>query len=222
MINSDIRAGIFVDAANVHVSANATFNRNLDYDKLLKFSVSDCRNPSNSHRLYRAIVYAVRHGDMDRWCSALHHMGYEIKVKDVTRYQNGRTKADWDIEICMDVVRMIDLIDMVVLVTGDGDVVPLVKWCQSKGKIVRIISVDNHTSRLLKDEADIYTPINDGLLLPAAVKATPRDTNATNHAPKTERATDQPNRTTGDGVNISKEEILSIEQDISEFEEKNV
>ena len=50
MINSDIRAGIFVDAANVHASANAVFNRNLDYDKLLKFSVSDYeRTRLNEH-----------------------------------------------------------------------------------------------------------------------------------------------------------------------------
>lgn len=158
----DYRVGVFVDAANTYICTAKTFNnRKIDYRKMMDFVIG-------KNNLMRAIIYAVKHGedkDMSKWCKALNRIGFEVRFKEVSRYGDGNSKADWDVDICMDVVRMINRLDMVVIVSGDGDFVPLVRWCKEQGCIVRIVGVEQSTARKLKEEADIFTPITGAVLM---------------------------------------------------------
>jgi uncharacterized LabA/DUF88 family protein len=173
MPRRDLRVGVFVDAANVHACAWDKFKRRVDYRKLLEFAVG-------RHNLYRALVYAVEHGDrMDSWTVSLESFGYEVSSKKPTRYSDGRTKADWDMELAVDVFRMLDSIDMVVIISGDGDFIPLVRLCQSRGKIVRVIGVEDSTNSELKTIVDAYDPISADILMPEREKPVSRPSTRT-------------------------------------------
>ncbi|MHA2404449.1 MAG: LabA-like NYN domain-containing protein [Candidatus Kariarchaeaceae archaeon] len=169
MIKRNWRVGVFVDVANTHICTTSVWrDKKVDYNKLLEWAVGD-------HTLVRAIVYAVKHVDpnnpmaekkMDKWAEAIHMMGYEVKMKEPTRYANS-SKADWDITMAIDIVRMIDMVDLVVLVSGDGDFEEVVRYCQERGRLVRVIGVNSSTSHKLKSQANIYTPVSEHILMGA-------------------------------------------------------
>lgn len=160
----DFRIGVYVDVANIHAAINEYFKHKLDYQKLINHAL---KNPNGGdYKLFRAIVYAVKFGDeIDKWISSISKFGFEARYKEPTSLPGGKRKADWDIGICMDIVRTLELIDMVVLVSGDGDFIPLVQWCQDRGRIVKVYGVERSTSRKLIDACDVFQPIDSRFFL---------------------------------------------------------
>jgi len=155
-----LRVGVFVDIANVHASARNVFGHGIDYEKLLNVAVS-------GNVLYRAIMYAVRHGEkMDGWTKAMNHIGFEVREKEPIPREGRSSKANWDIGICMDVLRMVSSssIDLVVLVSGDGDFEELITRCHEFGKLVRVFSVGACTSHLLINACDDFIPVDANVL----------------------------------------------------------
>ena len=148
------RVGVFVDNVNLHVACREHFGGTLNHALLLKRAVDD-------NELFRAIAYGVRLGDgIDRWRVALEKFGYEIKEKPPKDH-----KADWDAAIVVDVWRIVNQVDMVVIVSGDGDFVPLVKHCQDLGRIVKVMGVLGCTAQALIEAADEFVPVTEELLL---------------------------------------------------------
>ena len=156
-----LRTGIFVDGSNINLSVQHTLGGRLDYRKLMEFALGEfC--------LFRAVVYAARIGDkMEGWAAAVQDCGFEVRIKDPVTFPDGTHKADWDVGLVMDVVRMIDSIDVLVLVSGDGDFMPLVRWAQDRGKIVHVIAVTRNANAQLTELADEFKPIEPHLLLDA-------------------------------------------------------
>ena len=156
----DIRVGIFVDVANIHAAVSEYMSSKLDYKKLMDHILA------NKYKLFRAIAYAVKFSDdIDNWIHTVGGFGYEVKSKEPTELPGGRRKANWDIDLCLDVVEMIELIDMIVLVSGDGDFVRLVRWCQHKGRIVKVYGVEGSVSRSLIEICNQFVPIGPNFLL---------------------------------------------------------
>jgi uncharacterized LabA/DUF88 family protein len=148
------RTGVFVDNVNLYVACRDQFGRTPNHAVILKTALAD-------NVLFRAIAYGVRLNDgIERWRAALERFGYEVREKEP---HNG--KADWDVDMVVDVWRMIDNIDMVVLVSGDGDFTALIHRCHELGKIVRVIGVDGRTSGLLVEACDEFVPITEDMLL---------------------------------------------------------
>lgn len=155
------RTLVLVDNVNLYVSCKTAFHGTPDHEKLLLLARAG--NP-----LYRARVYGVRHSDekMDRWTEAIRATGFEVLEKPVIHRSDGTSKADWDVEICMDAWRMLDQYDMLVLVTGDGDFADLVRRCRKElGKVVRAIGVERSTAQVLIDEVDEFIPFTRDMLL---------------------------------------------------------
>ena len=225
----DLKVGVFVDAANIYASCGTAFNRKIDYEKLLAFAVGE-------NRLFRAIIYAVKHGDMNSWESALKYMGYEVRTKEPVRYSDGNSKADWDVQICMDIVQMVDghCIDMPVIASGDGDFIPLVRWCQSKGRPVMVIGVEGSTNRELKEVADVFIPIGPNQLRQEQVKPskpeTPKFETPKSETPKFERpyqpqSRQSMSRSFGKGLGtteITQEERQALDKEIEAAEREGV
>ena len=46
-------------------------------------------------------------------------------------FPDGSKKGDWDVGIAMDAVRMARNLDVIILVSGDGDYIPLIEYIQS-------------------------------------------------------------------------------------------
>lgn len=153
MINySSQRVGIFVDTQNIYHSAKNLYGSRLNFGKLLEAAVA-------GRQLIRAIAYVIRSKSQDEeaFFEALAQQGFEVKSKDLQVFFDGMKKADWDVGITIDAVKMADRLDTVVLVSGDGDYLPLVSYLkENKGCRVEIMAFKETTSAKLIEAADDF------------------------------------------------------------------
>ncbi|OGY46238.1 MAG: hypothetical protein A2744_04575 [Candidatus Buchananbacteria bacterium RIFCSPHIGHO2_01_FULL_44_11] len=148
----DQRVGIFVDVANMYHSAKNLYGARVNFKEVLRTAV-------DGRKLIRAIAYVIRsESDEERaFFEALDKQGFEVKAKDLQIFTGGAKKADWDVGIAMDAIKLADRLDSVVLVSGDGDYVPLVTYLQeNKGCQVEIIAFGKTTSSRLITASDDY------------------------------------------------------------------
>lgn len=155
----DQRVGIFVDVQNIFYAAKQ-FNARLDFEKLLTASVGQ-------RRLIRAIAYVVQSPEVDQsgFISMLQQKGYEVRQKDLRLRSDGSSKGDWDMGMALDIVDLVDKLDVVVLVTGDGDFVSLLNLVKTIGPRVELISFLHNTARDLIRTSDLHIPIEEPLLM---------------------------------------------------------
>lgn len=161
------RVGVFVDVANMYYSARGLYGTKVNFNELLKEAV-------RGRKLVRAIAYAVRAGekDEDAFYKALESFAYEVRLKDLQVFFDGSKKADWDIGIAMDAVEMAPKLDTVVLVSGDGDFVPMVEHLRrALGCRVEVMAFGRSASAKLVEAANRFADMdgNKGLLLPKKV-----------------------------------------------------
>lgn len=149
------RVGVFVDAQNMYHSAKNLYHAKVNFKKILEGAVGN-------RQLIRAFVYVIKTetGEEKAFLEALEKSGYEIKVKDLQVFAGGMKKADWDVGMAMDAVILADKVDVAVLVTGDGDFVPLVEYLRvNKGLRVEVVSFERSTSSRLIEVADSFTDL---------------------------------------------------------------
>ena len=156
--DTELRVGIFVDVQNIFYAANE-FDARLDFAKLLERSVG-------KRRLIRAIAYVVQSPNVDQssFISMLQQKSYEVRSKDLRQRNDGSAKGDWDMGMAIDIMRFVDKLDVVILVSGDGDFVPLVDLVKTLGPRVEVISFTHNTARDLVNSADEHIPIEEALL----------------------------------------------------------
>jgi len=93
---------------------------------------------------------------------ALEKAGLELRVKDLQIYADGTKKGDWDVGMAVDAIRMAPFLDVVVLVTGDGDFLPLVdylKW--GAGRVVEVAAFRRSASAKIQEAADRFINIEE-------------------------------------------------------------
>ncbi len=157
MINrTDQRVGVFVDVQNLYYSAKNLFGKKVNFGEVLKTVVGN-------RKLIRAIAYVVKAQNVDemKFFEALGNQGFEVKTKELQVFFGGHKKGDWDIGMAMDTIRMSPKLDSVVLVTGDGDFIPLVEYLRNHGQYVEAASFGESTSSLLKSEVDEFTDLSE-------------------------------------------------------------
>lgn len=149
----DQRVGVFIDVENLYHSAKNLFGARVNFRQILKDVVS-------GRRLIRVIAYVIRtEGREERpFFEALAHLGIETKVKDLQVYDNFK-KADWDVGITVDAIKMSPSMDVVLLLSGDGDFAPLVEYLKNQGKQVEIVAFSKSTSSKLREVADDFIDI---------------------------------------------------------------
>ena len=151
----DQRVGVFIDVQNMYYSARNIHQRKVNFANIVDEGVGD-------RKLIRAIAYVVttKTGEETPFLDALRKKGIETKEKELLEYFSGQKKADWDVGITVDIIRMLDMLDVVVLVSGDGDYIPLVHFCQSRGRQVEVISFRESTSSKLVEAADLHVDMS--------------------------------------------------------------
>ena len=147
------RVGVFVDVANLLYSAR-TMRINIDFGKLLDFL-------RGNRRLVRAQAYcptSPQPGDDQMFLQAVKGLGYRITTKDYKTFSSGAKKADLDLDLCMDVVRIVDgrAVDCIVLVSGDGDFIPMLDYCSDHGVRVEVAAFDESMSATLRQSCDLF------------------------------------------------------------------
>ena len=150
---SNERVGVFVDVANLLYSAR-TLRMAVDFGKLLDFL-------RGNRRLIRAQAYcptSPQPGDEQMFLQAVKGLGYRITTKNYKTFSSGAKKADLDLDLCMDVVRLVDgkAVDCIVLVSGDSDFMPMLDYCSDHGVRVEIAAFDEAMSGTLRQSCDLF------------------------------------------------------------------
>jgi uncharacterized LabA/DUF88 family protein len=109
--------------------------------------------------LVRAIAYVIKteSGDETNFFGALTKIGIETKVKDLQIFSDGAKKADWDVGIAIDAVKVSQKLDTVIIASGDGDFVPLIEYLDAHGVQTEVISFGKSSSAKLKEAAHAFT-----------------------------------------------------------------
>lgn len=151
--NKEHKIGIFIDVQNLYHSAKNLYGGRVNYKELIKLLVGE-------RKLARALGYVVRSDPEtgeDSFFDALEKAGIELRMKDIQIFPNGVKKADWDVGIAVDAIRMAGMFDVIVLVSGDGDFIPLVKYLQiGLGKGVEVAAFGKTSSSGLREVADNF------------------------------------------------------------------
>jgi len=143
------KVAVFVDVQNMYYSAKNLFKAKLNYTSDLKAAVGE-------RKLIRAFAYVIKAdvGAEKDFFEALSKIGFEVKSKDLQVFLGGSKKGDWDVGLCMDVVRMLPKMDVMVLVSGDGDYDDLLDYAHSQGVRTEVIAFGKTTSSKLVEAAD--------------------------------------------------------------------
>lgn len=171
--HTEQRVGILIDVQNMYHSAKNLYNSRVNFKELLKTAVAE-------RKLIRAIAYLIRteSGEEKAFCEALSKMGIEVKMKDLQVFYGGLKKADWDVGIAVDAVRLLPLLDVIILISGDGDFCPLVEYLKNEGRQVEVIAFGKSASLKLKELADDFVDLSENktrYLLKSKNKTQPTD-----------------------------------------------
>lgn len=162
-----LKAGIFLDIENL--------TRNGGWG--IRYEVIKDMAASQGATVLRANAYMAideeresrepgMHQRRREYRNAIRRNGYHLTLKPVRRYHNADgemvVKADSDLDLAVDALLQSDNLDYVLLGTGDGDFIRLVRALQDRGKRVDLLSFAN-ASTLLKHEVDNH---HDGFLVP--------------------------------------------------------
>src|SRR4030042_3526993 len=155
VINPYQRVGIFVDVQNMYYSAKNLYGAKVNFTTILQDAVSN-------RQLIRAIAYVVRAEEPleQTFFDALEKAGFEVKVKDIQIFPGGVKKADWDVGVVIDMIRLSPKLDVMVLISGDGDYVPAVEYLRNQGHRVEVLGFGPSTSAKLKAEADEFIDLD--------------------------------------------------------------
>lgn len=154
----DQRVAVLLDVQNMYHSAKSLYKARVNFKEVLKTAVS-------GRKLIRAIAYVIKSesGDERLFFEALSKAGIELKIKDLQVFPGGMKKGDWDVGLAVDAVRLSEITDAVVIVTGDGDFVPLVEYIKGRGRQAEVLGFSRSTSSKLKEAADDFIDLEENL-----------------------------------------------------------
>ena len=171
--SSNARVGIYADVANMYRNGG----QRMQYDALRQFA---CRDHAEPVRLNAYVTYDVERASRDAvyregassFHSKLRDYGYKVIVKevkwfrDVSGHRYG--KADADLDLAVDALLQSEKLDRVLIASGDGDFVNVVRALQNRGCRVEAVALDN-TSLELREEVDLFI---SGFLIPGLIPIT--------------------------------------------------
>ncbi len=148
------RVGVFIDTQNVYHSARNLYNARVNFGAVLKEAVA-------GRKLVRAVAYVIttEAGDEKNFFEALTKLGIETKTKDLQVFHSGSKKGDWDVGLAVDTIKSAPRLDAIVIVSGDGDFVPLVEYLQTMTQ-VEAISFGKSTSLKLRETVDDFIDLS--------------------------------------------------------------
>jgi uncharacterized LabA/DUF88 family protein len=148
------RVGIFIDVQNMYYSARQLKGK-LDFDALLQACVLD-------RRLIQASAYVVESKEIDQsgFIAMLQQRAIEVRRKTLKVRADGSMKGDWDMEMALDILDMAPKLDVVVLVSGDGDFTSLVRRVKTMGPKVEVVAFPRNTAKSLLEAADRFHPLD--------------------------------------------------------------
>lgn len=151
------RVGIFIDAQNLYHSAKNLYRANVNFGQVVKDALAN-------RSLIRAVAYVIttEGGEERPFFEALEKVGIEAKTKPLQIFGSGAKKADWDVGLAVDAIKMAPKLDTVIVISGDGDFVPLVEYLKTnEGCQVEVVAFGKSTSSKLIEAADGFLDLDE-------------------------------------------------------------
>jgi len=151
------RVGMLVDIQNLYYSAKVLYKKKVNFGQLLKAGAGE-------RKLIRAIAYGIKtlEGQEEKFFEALAKQGFEVKTKDLQIFPGGAKKGDWDVGIAVDAIKMSKSLDAIILVSGDGDYIPVVEYIQNTtGCRVEVMAFNESASAKLIEKVDDFIDISE-------------------------------------------------------------
>lgn len=155
------KVALFVDVQNVYYTTKQAFGRHFDYNAFWALA-------TRGRQVEKALAYAIDRGDgkQRQFQNILRGIGFDVQLKPYIQRSDGSSKGDWDVGIAIDVMDYAANVDVVVLVSGDGDYALLVDRIRQKhGLQVEVYGVEALTAQGLVRSASAFFPIGGELLL---------------------------------------------------------
>jgi uncharacterized LabA/DUF88 family protein len=154
----DQRVGVFVDIQNMYYSAKQFYNQKVNFAYILNRAVA-------GRKLVRAIAYVIKADikEEENFFDALEKIGYDVRSKDLQTFYGGAKKGDWDVGIAMDIMRMTAKLDVVVLVSGDGDFKDLMEHVKALGCRAEVIAFRKTASSRILSETEEFIDLDKEL-----------------------------------------------------------
>lgn len=152
----DQRVAVIIDTQNLYHSAKNLYKSKVNFANVVAKAVQD-------RKLIRAMSYVVNteSGEEGAFFEALEKVGIEIKTKDLQIFYGGAKKADWDVGMVVDGIKLANKVDAIVFATGDGDFIPGVEYIQSMGCQVEAITFGRSASSALRDAVDDFIDLDE-------------------------------------------------------------
>lgn len=152
----DQRVAVLIDTQNLYHSAKNLYKTKVNFAGVLKAAVGE-------RKLVRAISYVVNteSGEEQPFFEAMEKIGIEIRTKDLQIFYGGAKKADWDVGLAVDAIKLSAKVDSVVLATGDGDFIPLVEYLKSQGCQVEGITFGRSASSKFREIVDDFIDMDE-------------------------------------------------------------
>lgn len=157
--HKDQRVGIFIDTQNLYHSAKNLYKSKVNFGKVIQEVLA-------GRQLIRAIAYVISSetGEEQGFFEALTKAGIETKTKDLQVFMGGAKKADWDVGLAVDAIKMSSKLDTIILISGDGDFVPLVEYLKTNsGCQVEVVAFGKSTSSKLIESADDFIDLDNDI-----------------------------------------------------------
>lgn len=156
MKHKEQRIAVLIDVQNMYHSAKNLYQAKVNFSEILKEAIA-------GRKLIRAFAYVVKTktGEEKPFFGALTKLGIEMRVRDLQEFYGGLKKADWDVGITVDAVRINPTVDTIVLVSGDGDFIQLIEYLKNQGKRVEIMAFGRSASSKLREVADEFIDIEE-------------------------------------------------------------
>ena len=156
------RVAVFVDVQNMYHSAKKTYGRNLSYSRMLRACV-------RNRRLVRSIAYVIEREGIDQvsFLDHLRYCGFEIKRREVIERMDGSRKAEWEVGMAMDMVRIADKVDTIIVVSGNGVFADAAPLLSAQGVKFECCAFRESLSDLLMRAVDQYHLLSEDHLYQA-------------------------------------------------------
>jgi uncharacterized LabA/DUF88 family protein len=150
------RVAMIIDTQNLYHSAKNLYKAKVNFANVVKVALGN-------RKLIRAISYVVNteSGEEQPFFEALEKVGIEIKTKDLQIFYGGAKKADWDVGMAVDAIKLSSKVDAIILATGDGDFIPLVEYLKSQGCQVEGITFGRSASSRFKEVVDDFIDLDE-------------------------------------------------------------
>ena len=155
------KVAIFVDVQNIYYTVKQSYQRHFNY-------IAFWNQATANREIITAYAYAIDKGDkkQQEFQQILRNIGFEVKLKPYIQRSDGSAKGDWDVGITLDVIDYAERVDIVILVSGDGDFDLLLNTIRNRFKTrTEVYGVPEFTAPSLIHAADRFIPIDARLLL---------------------------------------------------------